>query len=38
MKLAGVEDSKYRFVVRALVDEENDADKLFSPDLRSNGE
>lgn len=38
MKLVGVEDSKYRFVVQGLVDEENDVDKLFSPNLRSNGE
>lgn len=36
MKLVGVEGSKYRFVVQGL--EENDADKLFSPNLSSNGE
>ncbi|XP_050584880.1 uncharacterized protein LOC126919550 isoform X2 [Bombus affinis] len=35
MKLVGVEGSKYRFVVQGL--EENDADKLFSPNLSSNG-
>lgn len=38
MKLVGVEDSKYHFAVHGLVDEENDVDKLFSPNLRSNGE
>ncbi|XP_060822052.1 uncharacterized protein LOC132910400 [Bombus pascuorum] len=37
MRLVGVEDSKYRFVVQGIVDGENDVDKLFSPDLRSNG-
>ena len=38
MKLTGEEDSKYHVLVEGLVDERNDVNKLFSPNLQLNGE
>lgn len=38
MKLAGEEDSKYHVLVEGFVDERDDVDKLFSPNLSLNGE